>query len=822
VLTAQDSAFELPPFDWPATAPADFELGNDVVPTSYELNLDLPSSGAMYSGTVRVSVDVLNPVSTVWLHAVKFESISATVFQGRRKEVSKLAFRPTEEKMGLELSFPLSKGPALLELRFKGRPSNLGIFKRGTSYFTQFEPTFARRAFPCFDDPRFKTPWTLNLTVDHGMRAFGNAPMSKVQHVGARVRYSFSETPPLPSYLVAFAAGPLVAVAVDDPNRKMRIIGDKRRGKRLENIRRIAPTILSAIESYLDLTQPYAKQDLVSVPDFAYGGMENPGLISINESYVVAGPEFDDALKNLLAHEFAHLWFGDSVTMRWWDDVWLNESLAAWIAEKVAPSSWRQMHREWGMQLDALPGAQAVQQPSATPASLRESWFSGQRKIEVPRWIRKNSWTKGAAMLEMIEGLVGEQAMRRGLKLYLQRHADGVVTAQDFAQALSEGTHHDLRPIIKSFVTQTGLPMISASLECSEQVNRLTLSQEPYRLVGEATQDKLWQVPVCTSFLQGKKCFVLRERKASFELPSCPTLLHLDSESRGLYRYLMPKKAALEIAKNYAKQDPKELVSLAYALIAALKSGQAEIPHSLEVFGLLAKSENISVLRASLQGFQFVADLLPAPSSPSFIRLVAETWGPVAVRLQPIGHRLDDLRLAQDVIRFAGIEGRYGPLLEQANRNEKRHVIDSDDDAIRDIRILLQGLDESAPLTSSTVAAQLKMRPTRSRAFRWLVENYESTEGTWAFLVGDHPLRFLDYVRDAGGVKYVYGSGLCSEEEAAMLEKFASPRLLKIDGADRAKAQEVVSLNAVNIRRCAKLAAHHAADLRAFSQLQNE
>jgi len=819
-VPAENSGFHLPPFDWPPARKASFELGDDVVPTSYELDIDLPSSGSTYTGTVRISVDVTNPVSTVWLHAEKFESIRARVFQGETVQMAALTFRPAVEQMGLQLSFSLKKGPAVLELEFEGSPSNIGIFKRGTAYFTQFEPTYARTAFPCFDEPRFKTPWTLHLTVDEGMAAFGNAPVTNVEQVGDRTRYSFAETRPISSYLVAFVAGPLRSLAVDDPTSKMRVISHNGSSRnRGEIASRLAPGVLSAVEVYLDLKLPYPKQDLVVVPDFMVGGMENPGLITLGERFLTHGDGAESALKGLLAHEFAHLWFGDSVTMRWWDDVWLNESLAKFIAEKIAPSSWSRAERELLMQLDALPGADAVYQLSETTSSVRDLWFGRSGAIEVPRWWRARSWAKGAAMLAMIEGLVGEEALRRGLTLYLKRHADGVVTAQDFARALSEGARYDLRAILKSFVTQTGVPMITATLECSKEANVLTLSQKPYRLLGEVSEDKLWHVPVCTSSVQGKQCFVLREQTTSFELPSCPKRLHLDSEARGLYRYRMPERLALDVAKNFTNHSSEELVSLAYSLTAALRSGDVSVAHALEVFGHLAKSESTAVVRASLHGFQLVADLLPASTNAGFVSLVAETWGPVAMRLQPIGHRLDDIQLAQDVVRFAGIEGGYGPLLEQATAidGSRWRAASRTSQALRAIQVLQKGLVSSVPITPETLSLLLRMRRTRARAFRWFVENYESLNGTSGLLVPRDALRFLDFVRDAGGVNLGYGSGLCSEEEASMLETFASPHVLNVEAAKRPEAAEAVSLNVANIRRCARLAAHHQVELRALS-----
>jgi len=806
----RDAVFALPDFDWQIREPNHFELSEEVAPTSYELELNLPAKGEFYSGTVRIAVDVKRPVSTIVLHASKLVINKARVIQRERDEIAGLEFKPRVEQIGLNVGSPLDQGPALLEIDFTGSPSQVGIFRRRGVYFTQFEPTYARWAFPCFDEPRFKTPWTVHITVDESMQAFANAPVTKSANVSEGTRFSFAKTRPLPTYLVALAAGPLISKPAANTRHKMRIIGRRSRQRGLERVSRLAPRILASVEDYLGLESPYVKQDIVAVPRFMFSGMENPGLITIDEGYLLSNVEYETDFQRLLAHEFAHLWFGDSVTMRWWNDVWLNESPAQWIAEKIVPAWWTILEHEFLLRLDAIPGSQPIEEPVRISALLRESWFSGDPQWALPLWKRRSSWTKGAMMMRMLESFIGEETMRQGLRHYLQKHADGVVTAKDFAVALSEGARRDLRPIIKSFVTQAGLPVISSKLECSDVKATLTLAQEPYTLVGEPKRQQLWHVPVCFTIDSDRKCFVLSEPKAIFELSRCPSKLRF-ADANGPYRYEMRRSTALDMSRNLDSYGEEQLAKLAYSLTASVRSGKYELPETLEILTFLAKSDNALVLRASLDGFQLIADLLPTASRPAFVRLVADTWPPVVSRLQPNADRLEDSSLVDDIFRFAAIEGQYGPFLEDARdvESETKTPAPSERELMREIRSYWQSIRGNSPITSDNVGTLLKMRPTRSRAFQWIAENSRSTQGSWSVLTGDDPLRFLDYVRVAGGVASEYGRGLCTEEEALRLEEFAAPHLREVNATDRAKSSMIVNLNVANIRRCARLAAHH-------------
>ena len=417
-----------------------------------------------------------------------------------------------EDFVGFELDQALETGAADLAVTFTGDvnlKSGAGIFlsKRNDDryLFTQFEPIDARSAFPCFDEPSFKVPWQVTLHVPAGLVAVSNTPIqSETEEDGVKT-VVFRETRPLPSYLVAFAVGPLEFVDGGTACRKkvpVRIVvprGDEARAKYAASV---TAEILSKLEDYFDIPYPFEKADQLSIPISFGGAMENPGLVTYDSGIILAPPAGDDPIKrqrdyvSIATHELAHQWFGDLVTMAWWNDTWLNESFATFVQQKIE-AQWKpewqtkvedQDARTFAMWLDRLETARRIDQPVDAKQEIGNA-FDG------------ITYQKGASVLEMFDHSMGSTSFQQAVRLYLNKHANANGTANDFLQALGEYGGPHVPESFRTFLQQAGVPQIDMKLKCDGPNAHIEMSQQRFRPLGaDESRPQSWKIPVCVSY----------------------------------------------------------------------------------------------------------------------------------------------------------------------------------------------------------------------------------------------------------------------------------------------------------------------------------
>jgi aminopeptidase N len=407
-------------------------LAGSVRPVRYALTIEPDLHAGTFAGREEIDLELKEPARAITLHAVELAIGRTEVEAGGKRQTARVTADAATQTVTLAFDEPLGPGPARLLVEWRGKLSHSlrGLYAAesgGRRYaFTQLEPTDARRMFPCFDEPAQKARFTLTAVIDATHLAVSNAPVAeeRVDPKTHKKTVRFAETAPMSSYLLALAVGPLEERRAMAGTVPIRIITTPGRSKLGAYALGEAAALLGKLGDYFGVAYPYGKLDLVAVPDFEAGAMENTGAIFFRESRLLLDERASAGQRRtvsiILAHEMAHQWFGDLVTMAWWDDLWLNEAFASWMEYKVIDA----LHPDWQvwvdfaaqktatLALDALGSTHAIRVPIETPEQANEAFDA-------------ITYDKGAAVLRMLEMYLGESTFRDGVRAYVRAHANG-------------------------------------------------------------------------------------------------------------------------------------------------------------------------------------------------------------------------------------------------------------------------------------------------------------------------------------------------------------------------------------------------------------
>jgi len=614
-----------------------------VEPRAYRLALEIDPATDVFHGQVELDLELAEPRDHVWVHAVQLELGPVEIDVRGARRPGMIAPVTGDEMVAIDLGGTVAAGPVTIRIKYDGRyhdDDEVGLFHRddaGHRYvYSQLEAVQARKVVPCLDEPRFKVPWLVTVVVPPGLTAVGNAPVATVDDHGADGRvFHFAPTEPLPSYLLAFAVGPFAVLdlgtvgARATPLRVIAPAGTKPAAAAW--VRAATPRVIDRLEAYFARPLPYAKLDLVAVPDFP-GAMENAGLVVFDRDLLLVGPgvEARTGFIELAAHELAHQWFGNLVTLAWWDDLWLNESFATWMADKVAAElapardDAVAVHDEieTAMTADTSPAAAALRREIRTNAEIEDSFDA-------------IAYEKGAAVLAMFEAWVGPDPMRTAMRAYIERHAGGVSDSTGFLDEIERVSDAGVRGAFASYVDQAGVPLVSLERRCDGGTTRIAVTQERLVPVGTATPVTAWRVPVCVRFptATGKPaqgCVMLDGTAAEIALPgqACPAWLIGNAGDRGYYRAhvdgdLMPPIAAL---------TPRERLGLVGGLEALIDAGRADPGSITTLVPALIASGEARDERAALELLRASATLVAPARRDAWRRWVRRLVAPVLVR----------------------------------------------------------------------------------------------------------------------------------------------------------------------------------------------
>ncbi len=667
-----------------------YRLPASVRPHAYRLVLTPDLAAATFAGDVEIDVTIHEPTTTITLNAAELEVTIAELNSGDPDDghavaPSGIALDGDEERVVLTFAEPLATGPATVHLAFTGILNDkLHGFYRSTFVdeagserviaTTQMESTDARRAFPCFDEPELKATFEVTLVVDDALAAYSNGSVvDETVEAGGKRRVRFAPTMAMSTYLVAFVVGPLEATdPVDVGGVPLRIVHVPGKAHLTPFALAVGSHALDFFTDYFGIPYPAGKLDLVAIPDFAFGAMENLGCVTFRESVLLVDPAQASRVElervaDVICHEIAHMWFGDLVTMKWWNGIWLNEAFATFM-EVLAVDAFRPEWQRWvsfGVEREA---AMAVDGLHAT----RPVEFPVGRPEEAQGMFDVLTYQKGGSVLRMLEQFLGADVFREGIHDYLTTHSYGNTETSDLWDALERSSGRAVRTIMDTWINQGGYPLVQVGEDGS-------LSQSPfsYRGLPGGAIGSHWQVPVLTRSLDDPgldPLSVLLGRASHAADGTGSTGVVVNAGGSGYYRVSYPTAMVERLAAGMGDLAPLERYNLVSDAWAASLSGQAPLSDLLRLAQALVDSAegDPSVWSVLLGALGLFDRVVPDGDRPVLASAVRTLLGPLERDLgwdprPDDGERTPSLR--SSVLRGLGTIGDHpGTVAEAARR----------------------------------------------------------------------------------------------------------------------------------------------------------
>jgi aminopeptidase N/puromycin-sensitive aminopeptidase len=662
-------------------------LPEGVHPEHYSLTLTPDLKAATFAGEETIDVVLDRPSTTITLNAaeIKFLSVKATVGDSSPKtEAATVALDEEKEQATFSFHEPLPAGKVMLAIQYTGilndklRGFYLSKTKTRNYAVTQFEPTDARRAYPSFDEPALKATYDIALVIDRGDNAISNTQVvSDTQGpVAGKHTVKFATTPKMSTYLVAFLVGDFKCTTGKADGVPIRGCSTPDKVEMTRFAVESAEFILPYYNKYFGIKYPMPKLDMVALPDFEAGAMENFGCITYRETDLLVDAKTGSipAKKRVaivVAHEMAHQWFGDMVTMQWWDNLWLNEGFASWMESKPV-AKWKP---EWNfsqddardldatLNLDSQKTTRTIRAKAETPGEINEM-FDG------------IAYGKAGAVLGMVENYLGEEVFRQGVHNYLAAHMYANATAEDFWNAQTATSHQPVDKIMQSFVTQPGVPLLTFSQQGASGVpvaqSRFFLSPA----AGENTQQR-WTLPVCRKADGEPVCRVVNSGDAA--IPASADVkfpfFYANAGAKGYYRAAYTKNQLEEItAKAETMLTPPERIGLLGDRWALIRSGQGTVGDYLTLVLALKSDPNGLVMETAFDKVKLIdARIATDEDRKHLAAILRREFGPVYSGLgQPVrGESYDRQQLRAELLEILGAANDPAVLAEAKDLTDR-------------------------------------------------------------------------------------------------------------------------------------------------------
>jgi aminopeptidase N len=592
------------------TAPLQAQrLPGGIVPVHYDLTISPDLAAARFAGEEKIRVRVPRAASTVTLHAAEITFRSVKVTAGGQTQDAKVALDAARQTATFTVARPIPAGDADIAISYDGilnsdlRGLYLSEANKRRYAVTQLEATDARRMFPSFDEPALKATFALTAIIDEGDHAISNgAVVSDTPGPAGHHTIAFETTPKMSTYLVALAVGDFECIEGSGDGIPVRVCATPDKKSLLGFALQSATQLLEYYDRYYAIKYPFKKLDIVAVPDFSAGAMENTAAIFYRETLLLADDNASVPVRknvvSVLAHEMAHQWFGDVVTMQWWDDIWLNEGFATWMMSKPMKAT----KPEWNVALDEVSDNQKAMRLDAL-RSTRPIRMEAATTSEISELFDPIAYEKGAAVLRMLEGWIGEDQFRAGVNAYVEKFKYGNARAEDFWNTLTKVTGKPVDQVMPTFVDQPGVPLLSFDVKCTPSAAEVVLTQERYlreapAQASSSAPGQTWQMPFCLRTSVGEtRCDVLREKRKVVPLASCPAWVMGNAGGRGYYRTAIAPDATRKLARDIAKLSPEERMLAISDEWEQVRAGRHDVGTVLDLAAGFASERTATVMQ---------------------------------------------------------------------------------------------------------------------------------------------------------------------------------------------------------------------------------
>ena len=640
-------------------------LPTTVTPEQYTLWFAPDLAQETFRGRESIAVTLAAPSTSITLHAAEITFGDVTIEDAGGSQVARVSLNEAAETATLTVPRAIARGSATIRIAYTGLLNDKlrGFYiskANGRKYaVSQMEATDARRAFPSFDEPAYKATFDITLMVDAADTAISNGRQvtDTPGPDAGKHTLGFARTPKMSTYLVALLVGDFACRSGAAGSTPIRICATPDKLGLTAFALAAAEQQVTFFNTYFGIPYPYEKLDIIGVPDFAAGAMENAGAITFRERMLLADEATASvgvrkAVASVISHELAHQWFGDLVTMKWWDDIWLNEGFATWAANKPL-AAWK---TEWKMDvnaatetqaalgLDALRATRAIRTAVETPAQINEVFDP-------------IAYEKTAGVLGMIEAYVGPEAFRKGVSSYLAKYSLGNATGEDFWTEVTRVTEKPVNRIMKSFVEQAGAPMLSVRTRCVAGNTEVALKQQRFTGAPGAAPAaaQTWTLPVCVTTAAGPAtCTIVTEAEQTVRAPGCGAAM-VNADARGYYFTEYEPAAVAALARRTPALTAAERISLLGDEWRMVRSGRHDVGTYLDLAAAFARDETPEVVGDMAGRLGAVMGDIADPSQrPAFQAWVRARFGPA----------LDAIGLTDGLDDADAVNSRRGVLLQ--------------------------------------------------------------------------------------------------------------------------------------------------------------
>ncbi|MCQ8849117.1 M1 family metallopeptidase [Alteromonas stellipolaris] len=656
----------------------EYRLPSSVTPTFQDIHLNLDPDAPHYSGSTRINVTVNTVTKKVGFYQQDLTVTHAELIQNERV----IALNVEEGEYNINWGMAeadIAPGKYTLVIDFEGKVNTssdgmyLSRFEESNYLFTQFEDMHARKAFPSFDEPAFKIAYQMTITAPEKQVVVSNTPVESRDVSEGMQTVKFEKTKPMPTYLIAYTVGPFDSAELEGLSVPGKIYVPKGYADKTKFVVKHTPEILATLEDFFDIKYPYKKLDFVAVPNFTHGAMENVGLITYRDSLLLLEDEPGLTERkgplNVIAHELAHQWFGNLVTMAWWDDLWLNEAFASWAASYTMMELYPELNfadrivQESAFGADASPTVKPVKKVVRTQPDVMDGLGL--------------NYSKGESILQMIESLIGTEKFREGVRNYMNTHAWGNTVADDLWAALDGVSDINLSAMMKAYLEQPAYPLISID-------DNGTITQERFHYAGATVEAQTWAVPLKLTYkVNGKiKQEVVFIDKAKTTLPQLAEAdwVFPNDNATGYFRWAITSKQLANLLSDLKVLNNREKKNVLYNMQALLNAGKVSIDSIMPVLTALAKDNDPVVKRAAVGVLGEFDYLINDDNRANYAALLNQEYLPLLNELtleQTSGEAESVISLRNQLYSLLGNRANNEALIKKSELIAKQYIKDS-------------------------------------------------------------------------------------------------------------------------------------------------